>query len=106
MSSEIAISVENVGKAYRLWESPSGRLSTPFLGLMARLFSAVPSVQKNLQARAKRKYRDFWALQNVSLQVTKGESMAIIGRNGSGKSTLLQIIVGTLQPSTGSAKVK
>jgi lipopolysaccharide transport system ATP-binding protein len=45
---------------------------------------------------------DFYALQDISLELRRGESVAILGRNGSGKSTLLQIICGTLQPSGGS----
>jgi ABC-type polysaccharide/polyol phosphate transport system ATPase subunit len=86
-----------------MWETPSARLSAPLLRLLAKF--APGGLKSGFIARAKQKYRDFWALQNVSLQVNKGESMAIIGRNGSGKSTLLQIIAGTLQPTTGTAHV-
>jgi lipopolysaccharide transport system ATP-binding protein len=46
-------------------------------------------------------YREFWALNNVSLEVKKGETVGIIGSNGSGKSTLLQIICGTVSPTSG-----
>jgi ABC-type polysaccharide/polyol phosphate transport system ATPase subunit len=44
---------------------------------------------------------EFWALRNVSLDVARGEFVAIVGPNGSGKSTLLQIVCGILQPTTG-----
>ena len=44
---------------------------------------------------------DFWALSGVSLNVSQGETVGILGRNGSGKSTLLKCICGILQPSSG-----
>lgn len=49
-------------------------------------------------------YDEFWALQDVSLTVEKGESVALIGLNGSGKSTLLKVIAGVLKPTKGSVK--
>lgn len=50
-------------------------------------------------------YDEFMALQNVSLTVEKGESVALIGLNGCGKSTLLKTVAGVLKPYTGSVKV-
>ena len=50
-------------------------------------------------------HEEFWALQDVSFTVKKGESVGIIGVNGSGKSTLLQTICGVLKPTKGSCLV-
>lgn len=47
-------------------------------------------------------FQEFWALNNVSFELEKGDSLGIIGLNGSGKSTLLKVISGILKPTKGS----
>lgn len=44
---------------------------------------------------------DIWALQDVSLEVSRGEAVGLIGRNGSGKTTLLRIVAGIIKPTAG-----
>jgi len=44
-------------------------------------------------------------LEDISLSVTAGESIAVTGPNGSGKSTLLKLVLGLLRPSSGSVKI-
>lgn len=51
-------------------------------------------------------FKEFLALNNISLKVKKGESWGIIGTNGSGKSTLLKLICGILKPYNGSVVMK
>lgn len=86
MCSDIAIDVKNVGKQFKLFKRPKDRL--------------LQAIFKN-----KRYYTPFDALQNISLNVKRGETVGIVGRNGSGKSTLLQMICGTLTPSSGEITV-
>lgn len=46
-------------------------------------------------------YQEFWALNNISFELEKGDSLGIVGLNGSGKSTLLKVISGILKPTSG-----
>ena len=48
------------------------------------------------------KYNEFWALQNVSFTVEKGDRVGILGLNGAGKSTLLKVIAGVFKPTEGT----
>ena len=47
---------------------------------------------------------EFWALENINLEVRKGEIVAVIGRNGSGKTTLMRIIAGIYAADKGTVK--
>jgi lipopolysaccharide transport system ATP-binding protein len=82
-----AISVQKVSKCYQVYESQGVRLK----------HALWPAHQRGVS--------QVWALKDISFEVSRGASMAIIGRNGSGKSTLLEIISQTLTPTTGEAKV-
>ena len=97
MSSDaIAISVTNLSKRYEMYDAPRDRLKQFLLPRLRRLSGQPP----------KQYFRDFWALNNISFEVKKGEAVGIVGRNGSGKSTLLQIITGTLSPTSGSVSTQ
>lgn len=95
-SEEIVLSVKNLSKHYEIYEKPDDRLKQFIFPKIARLFGATP----------KKYYREFAALNNVSFDIKKGETVGIIGRNGSGKSTLLQIICGTLTSTAGLVESK
>ncbi|MDO4647466.1 MAG: ABC transporter ATP-binding protein [Eubacteriales bacterium] len=53
----------------------------------------------------KKRYREHYALNDISFDVEEGECIGIIGVNGSGKSTILKIITGVLNPTEGEVKV-
>ena len=54
--------------------------------------------------RGKLQYSTFTALEHVSFEVQRGETIGLIGRNGAGKSTLLKIISGIMKPTEGSVE--
>ena len=85
--SEIAIAVNHLNKIYRLYDKPVDRL------------------KESLGLSRKKKYKEHYALRDVSFTVEKGETVGIIGTNGSGKSTILKIITGVLNPTGGEVQV-
>lgn len=93
--NEIAIQVTNLSKCYQIYASPTDRLKQFF----------VPKIQQVARRERNCYFREFWALDDVSFSIKKGETVGIIGRNGAGKSTLLQIICGTLTPTAGDVRV-
>lgn len=60
---------------------------------------------KNLKNR-ELMFQEFWALQNITFGVNKGDRLAILGLNGAGKSTLLKVIAGVMKPTKGSVETK
>lgn len=84
MCTDLAIRTQGLGKCYQIYDHPRDRLLQILL------------------PNSRQRYRSFWAVKDVSLEVRKGESLGIIGRNGSGKSTLLQLICGIVSASSGS----
>jgi lipopolysaccharide transport system ATP-binding protein len=94
-SDQIAIRVQGLSKCYQIYENPRDRLKQFFL----------PRLLKAAGARTKSYFHEFLALNDVSFEVKRGETVGIIGRNGSGKSTLLQLICGTLSPSYGQCQL-
>ena len=62
-------------------------------------------LKESLGLSKQKKYKEHYALNDVSFEVHQGETVGIIGTNGSGKSTILKIITGVLNPTAGNLRV-
>jgi len=85
-SHDTAIKVTNLTKIYHLYNKPQDR------------------VKEALNPFNKSYHNDFFAMDDVSLEIKRGETVGIIGKNGAGKSTLLKMITGVLTPSSGEVQ--
>lgn len=88
MRDDVAISVQDVTMSFNLNKEKVDNLKEYVIKLISH----------------KLEYKKFYALQNISFDVKKGEHLAILGFNGAGKSTLLKTIVGVYKPSSGKVE--
>ena len=88
-SAEITIKVDDVSMVFNMASETMNNLKEYAIAL----------------ARRELRFKEFRALDHVSLEVKKGDVFGILGTNGSGKSTLLKIIAGVLEPSEGTCTV-
>ncbi len=87
MSSNVLIRAAGVGKSYQYYSRHGDRSKQLLFGSFRQY------------------YKHYWVLREISFEVQRGESLAIIGRNGAGKSTLLQIVCGITKPTYGKIEV-
>ena len=106
--NEVCIEITNLKKKYRLGQLNSGTLSQDLVSFWSRILGKEdPNLIIEENIISKKKVSEYiWAIDNVSLKVTKGEILGVIGQNGAGKSTLLKILSRITSPTSGSIKIK
>lgn len=82
---EIAIEIKNLTKEYKMYPTKKDRL----------IEAIFPGVER---------HTTFRAMDNLNLEVKKGEILGILGKNGAGKSTLLKMVTGVVTPTSGEIK--
>ena len=95
-SDDLAISVRGVGKSYRITHKSTR--DTSFAEILTRRL-------RYPFGNGSEETETFWALNDVSFDVRKGEVLGIIGRNGAGKSTLLKILSRITSPTAGEIDI-
>lgn len=88
MESNIAVQVEHLTKIYPIYDDKKDRM------------------KEALSITRKKYHKEFRALNDISFQIHKGETLGIIGQNGSGKSTLLKILTGVLTQTEGTVQIE
>lgn len=104
--NDIALKIENLSKKYKLGTIGYGSFRRDLSAWLTRLRRGNKEDENIDRDKQIRSSGDFWALQNISVEVAQGERLGIIGRNGAGKSTLLKIISQITRPTSGVVKVR
>ena len=85
--SETVVKITNLVKEYKMYARKKDRL----------LETVFPWIER---------HGTFRAMNNLNLEIHKGEVLGILGKNGAGKSTLLKMITGVVIPTSGKIEIK
>jgi len=102
--NDVVIKAENIGKYYRLGQIGTGMFYSDVKSWMSRKMGREDTT---LKVGEKAPSGDgFWALNDISFEIGRGDKVGIIGKNGAGKSTLLKVISRVTMPTKGRIGIK
>jgi ABC-2 type transport system ATP-binding protein len=84
----VAVEIRDISKQFRLYNEKH------------------TSLKERVIHGGKMPFTPFWALKDVSVDISQGETFGILGRNGCGKSTLLKCVAGIIKPTSGEIRVR
>ena len=89
MSDDVVIKVKDVSMEFNLSQEKTDNLKE----------YVIKALKRELR------FQSFWALEDISFEIKKGDKVGVVGLNGAGKSTLLKIISGVMKPTIGTVDI-
>lgn len=89
MSDDVVIKVQDVSMEFNLSQEKTDNLKE----------YVIKALKRELR------FQSFWALEDISFEIKKGDKVGVVGLNGAGKSTLLKIISGVMKPTIGTVDI-
>ena len=100
------ISIENLGKSYMIGHQSKDVRYVALRDVISEAGRKLWSRLRHPEYYTHENVEEFWALQNLNLEINEGDRLGIIGRNGAGKTTLLKLISRITDPTKGQIKIK